>query len=403
MMLKLRPPELKLTAELEWLIQRSFCRDRLGSEFAGGLNPEGAVSLVADLDLGGRLVTRAGVGPIRTEIGEVAADAVFSRYRGAAVNAVALEKWASRVEACASTMSIPVVMMKGIALQRQIDIQPGARTISDIDVLAPDDQARRLHSSLAQLGLRAPNVHEREHHLPALRNENGITVEIHTKLLGIRLNAGRSSATFQELADRGLCVYDDLAGDGDSTWRLDADVLVAHLIVHALIHHQHDPDGYVSLRLLGDLADLNWSEERWSEFRDRAALWLGRDIDADGLEAVGRLVLSLGDGVPIQDILDQDREEALILRHLVASQIDPVYKEKLRAQRLTHRLTDRSASLNLVIRAKRNLFLSGDEVEYRYGLQPTVSATWRRRIAHPFSVGYRVVKGYLGQLRANLK
>jgi len=81
----------------------------------------------------------------------------------------------------AREMGMRVMVLKGAARLLQGDV-PGARSMSDIDVLASPADAGRLHQFLQDRLGYAPLLTSPEHHLPTLMRVGALPVEVHIQL-----------------------------------------------------------------------------------------------------------------------------------------------------------------------------------------------------------------------------
>ena len=93
----------------------------------------------------------------------------------------------------ARTHDIPVVLLKGISVAESIYAKPHDRTMSDVDILVPVEQAERFQGLLTKSGYRqthggrATGIRPAHHHLEPLEHpDSGVAVEIHTGLLSTR-------------------------------------------------------------------------------------------------------------------------------------------------------------------------------------------------------------------------
>jgi hypothetical protein len=87
------------------------------------------------------------------------------------------------LQACESR-DIPLAVLKGSFLAHSIYPDPSLRTMSDIDLLAPPDQAQAVQETLAELGFTVPQqalsrYMSEHHHLPgASLQRDGLTVSV---------------------------------------------------------------------------------------------------------------------------------------------------------------------------------------------------------------------------------
>jgi hypothetical protein len=107
---------------------------------------------------------------------ELAAATATAITRGLHVSAQLTE-----LSEIAASLGIRMLLLKGAARLLERSIIPGERSISDIDVLAPAADARRLHLELCErYGYRALAAAP-EHHLPTLLRTGSLPVEVHVQ------------------------------------------------------------------------------------------------------------------------------------------------------------------------------------------------------------------------------
>ena len=120
--------------------------------------------------------------------------------------ALAIPGQVAELAGAARACGARVLLLKGAA-RLLSDEGPATRSLSDIDILASPDDARRLHSLLQQrLGYQSMSAAP-EHHLPVLSRPGALPIEIHVQL-GPRPTSldQRIWHDAQELPDLGIAV-----------------------------------------------------------------------------------------------------------------------------------------------------------------------------------------------------
>ena len=217
-----------MSAGEEWALLRAFGPS--GKEFSNP--PEGAslFRTASGLDLAARIAARSGEASLEAEAG-AAAPEFFLASRRNADEAVLNGLAAQDVAAAARDLGIPLVYLKFQALACGGHTTGKSRGTSDVDVLVPEEEAGRFRRGLLDRGFRPSGSPGYEHQTSPVVHPFGVSVDIHRKLLGVRV-AGRRSADARDLLDRGLCAFP--AGVPGSPAVPVREVLIAHALVHGI-------------------------------------------------------------------------------------------------------------------------------------------------------------------------
>lgn len=104
---------------------------------------------------------------------------------------------------------IEAVVLKGAALVEAGIVLPGERPMGDLDLLVPDGLALEAHRHATDLGFAATtstatwqHATTRHHHLPPLHDDDGVTVELHHRLLDVSHPQARLDALVRQRAVR---------------------------------------------------------------------------------------------------------------------------------------------------------------------------------------------------------
>ncbi len=358
---RFRPPRVTASPTLSWLLLRAFAPAGIASPQP---SPGEALALARRLGLASRIASRQEAALLRSELGEEEAGA-FSRRRAAtAAGALRLRASAGEVVRVASAEGIPLVFLKGFALEVGGWLDVGSRPAADLDLLAPEQEVERLQEALLAAGFRAGPTGDMEHQLAPLVAPAGGVIEVHRCLLGVRPAGSRRSATLAVLAAAGRLVE----APGWEGCRLpDRSLLLAHAAVHGLVQHGFSPDAYVALRLVADWIDLGAAELEGEEWRGLSALVAAvlSPAELGGLLALSNR-LSKGDLAPLSEP-PSGSPEATLLHHCLAGTLDESYASTLKLEMLAHPLSD-LAPLRARWRAVRNaVFPSAADLEVLYG------------------------------------
>jgi hypothetical protein len=358
---------------------------------AGPVAGPEALAFARRFGLAGRIGGRHDLEVLAAEVGARAAAAFKLENEAARRQARLLGGLTADVAAAAAALGVPIVLLKFAALRESGFVADGLRGAGDVDVLAPADRARALVDALGAIGLVPAGFEGNEHQLPQLRDEAGRTVEVHRNVPGLRLRAGGPAATAFGLAAAGLLRRLDLPGDCSAPL---PHVMAAHVVAHGLVQHGLALGGYPAFRIPADLIALGAHEDGGA--LGRAAQPLVEDeVAPDEMRAAVALAarLARGDNGLLDD---RAAPEAALLRHFLASALDPDYRDSLRLRQLTAKGKGAGSLLRV---ARRALVLTDAQLDAIYGRS---GSRLRRRVlraARPFDLAWRAAKYVAGSLR----
>lgn len=377
---RFHPRALRPSAEVVWALLRAFSpRDRPSPAVA----PERALEVARRLDLLPRIAARTPQAQLRAELSESLARRLQAAHGVAALAVERVTSAAREVAATAAEGGTPLAFLKGAALHLAGVTAVGSRFMGDLDVLVPAEHAEGLQRAMRAAGYRPCTSHATgDHELPKLVSPQGVFLDVHRHLPGVRLGPGSPPATFGGLRDAGLLE----PVDGWKAWVPTCELLAAHALAHTLAQHAFEPRSHPATRLLADLADLGFGSDQ--EPDAGAVLPLVQD-DAPEAGAALRLVRQLASGAALASL---PGPEASLLAHLLGGLLDDDYAEALKLRALfAGPSRDVGALLSAVGRAA---FLGRAEAEALYG--PGRSGT--RRWLRPFELAWKVARA----LRADL-
>jgi Uncharacterised nucleotidyltransferase len=380
-----------MTPEILWMLRRAFGPPGADSP---EVDPDRALGLCRRFELAGRVAARQGRARLAGELGEAGAAGFLREQVTATGEGLRLAALAEEVARTAAARGIPIVFLKGAALELAGVLAPGSRPACDVDVLAPPEEAAGLQAGLTGLGetgLAASGMPGLEHQLPALAGASG-AVEVHRMLPGVRL-AGRRSATLPDLSRADLLVpLPDVPG---RTFRPAPALAVAHALVHGLGQHGWWPRSYALFKMVGDLADLGLGGPEGEALAATAGAWIAADVPPAETAAMRRLVQTLV-SEPAADLAgwgSSPEPAALLLRHLLAGRLDPGYERALRLGLFRAQPSDRPAPLRLARTLFRTVFLTREQVDALYG--PPRGGGWGylgRRLWRPIDLAGRLAR-----------
>ena len=332
------PPRFTLDAEVEWVLRRAL--GPLTWKPKMPVSGERLVDIALRLDLAARIAARQPRELIEREMGTKPAHRLREQYVATVARGALLDHALAQLLERARASEVTCVLLKHAALNRMGVLQVGSRVASDVDVLIPHARAREFQAILKDNGYEDLGLPESSHQLPALRDLNGVLIELHVHVPLVTLTSGQPFARADDLLAAGLAIQ-----SGDALIP-DVPIVAAHAIAHGLMQHAQVPHVYSPLKTFADLADLQRVRPSVIE---QARAYLSGTMTADDLGSVQTLARALAEG---------DLEAAmaggpgLILRHALASQLDRRYAMRLRLGSLTeHRGTS-------VVRSPAQLFRS---------------------------------------------
>lgn len=247
-----------------------------------------------------------------------------------------LDETLGEVAAVARQLGIELTLLKGRALVLAGHAAPGARPSVDLDLLVAGAAVEPLGGALRAAGF-APAPAGYEHHAPALLRPGGAMVELHRHLPGVRLGAGRASATWEALAEAGLLHPLGSEGPLRALAVPAREVLIAHALVHGLAQHGLHA-AFPGWLLIADLLDLGAHRPETPaapSWRD----WVARELSARELDAALALARWVAAGAdPFGSDAPADARE--LARHFVACVQDERYAKSLKARWLAAPVSD---------------------------------------------------------------
>jgi len=327
------PPPLEATPALVWVLARAFAP--VGLELPAAPRREPA-RLAAALGLAARIAARHRQDRLALEVGATEAEALARSRAATAARELLLERALEEVARQAAALATPIALLKGRALARAGYAPLAGRPAADVDLLVPEARLRELQAALERTSFEAPSGAGYEHQAPLLRHEGGGAVELHRTLPGVRV-AGRSSATFEVLAARGL--LEELPGGASPPGELLVPVravATAHALAHTLAQHAFVAS-HPGLLLVADLIDLGAAA---GPPPSEALRWIAKDVSE--AEATAALELARAAAAGDRSFLAGGKSLAgELCAHWVASALDADYGQSLKLRSLAAPVTDR--------------------------------------------------------------
>jgi hypothetical protein len=293
-------------------------------------------------------------------------------------------------------MSVPVIWLKGMALQFLEATRPGSRHIGDIDVLASRQDGTRLFEALVESGYQPSGIRPPEHHLSLLRHPTGSAIEIHHEIDGVRFGSGGCVTADQCLQ---LSRVFEARGFPQGVFLPVEPLLVAHLLAHGLSHHGKAPEAYPPFRLLADLQDLGFGGPNGKSIDPDSFAWVTAEVSGEEVEAAIDVLQRLSAGEPGSAVIGDDSEAATLLRHWIAGSLDPDYLQSLKLDRRLEGPSGRGGPGQMVKTGWQAIWLSDRQVEMLYGRPKTALGYLGWRLWRPFDLVGRTLRSVAASLR----
>lgn len=383
------PPPLAASAELRWLLLRSFGPPE--APFADRLDGARAIKLARDLDLAPRLATRTPAHVLVAEVGSDGARTLTLASLAAEAMGRRVLSLMRRVAEVAADLAEPVVALKFAALALRGRVRPGERSVCDLDVLLTADGAERVERVFVAQGFSVVRSIELDYHRPMLVGAGGLVLELHVALPGVHLPAG--AASLAALEDAGLLeAYPELPG---RCFLPTPELLLAHVLVHGVAQHGFAPLAYPFTRMLADLIDLGLGSPDGEELLGRAAPLISGEINGAEGAALRTLCTALAAGdVSLVEEERSDLPEAVLLRHAVLGPLDKEYQAALKLRGLVPFASRRSAKAWLAA-LRQAVFVTDGQIVMMHGAPTNRAVRLWWRLCRPFQLLWRLV-GYLG-------
>ena len=350
--------------------------------------------LAGAFDLVPRIAGRLGPDVLRRETGEEAGERWLRTYRLTAASNLQFIAFARKLAGIAKGLGFPVAFLKGTALGLSAVVPLGWRPACDIDLLVPPNRLEELRAALVREGFVSSKLPGHEHQMPPLHHPSWPMVELHRHIPGLRLNGGRSSATFDDLERLGLLEQGTQAPEG--SFLPVKKVLVAHCLVHGLVQHGPAPSSYPPFRAIADLIDLGFGDEA----EPLPATFRLDRLDDEAVETARSLVRHLMQGVT-PDLVTGEAPQSRLLRHFIVGATDERYREALKANpRSFLGPSEKSAPLAFLSAVHHALFISRPEVDAIYGRQKSSAGYLYRQVMRPADLLVRAVRYAIQAVRS---
>jgi len=382
---RFRPPHLALDRETRWCLLRAFGPAHQPVE-REPLDPSRVLAVTAPLSAGARIAARIPLAVLQAELGPDAARQLLITQALTQAVTSRLLNVAREVATCLESLGARGALLKGTALVATGTADAASRSITDLDVLVTSETAQELQRILRERGFTPWDVPPTEHHAVPLSRGKSDMIELHSALLGVRLNPGDRWADLPALEAAGRIV--PLVGWPASIVVPDRDVMLAHILVHGLAQHGLSPDKYPLARMLQDLVDLGFQGIGDRDL-ERVGAMIADDVSIRELRATRDLCAALVAGNPSLPRVEAS-DATLLLRHVLAGALDPPYTQALRLRSIAE---FPSSGVRGAIRMFTGaIWLTRGQIDVIYGPQRSWAGYALLRLWRPFDLVRRAIR-----------
>lgn len=316
-------------------------------------------------------------------------------YRGVATQHLILTHALGAVGAALDRASVSWTVLKFGAMAISGVVEPGQRGAGDLDILIAKKDLRRGVAALAAIGFAAKGGREAEHQLDPLASTTlGVCVEPHKVMLGVRLPGSNRSLDQERLIQHRL--VSPAPPDFRSGYVPRVGVLLAHTVIHGLLHHGFRPCEYPLFRMVADVIDLT-EAGRTREALHQAFIFLKGDIDAGVIDELADLCEALRAGELASKIVARDDSRgSRLLKHLLAASLSNDYSNSLEFLHAKHRLSDHSFAVSRGLVLLDRIVLTRSEAEKVTGKKLSPLGYARVLAKRPRYIWTRLRKSFSG-------
>jgi hypothetical protein len=396
---RFNPPLVELGVEIRWVLGRAFGPAEVASCEGEDLDPDRVFDVAERLGLVARIGVKTPKEALETALGPESAVRFLDEYTANAALSLVVDQVSSEVAGLAHELGIPIIFLKGAALQLDSRVPAVARPMCDVDALVPAGEARRLQEILIAAGCKKYEAAESEHQLQHLTHRTGLGIEVHRLIPGVRLRGGES-VTAAELLQNGLCrPLSDLAG----SFVPDDQVVLAHLLVHGIAQHGFAPDLYPFSRMLTDVQDLRIDDTVWGTFLGRGFRWIDKEVSEAEANGSRDLVERLGAGEDPGVLAGGDGAPGVLLRHLVAGVFDEGYRRAMKFQSLTAKPGGTVGFRSLITTVRRAIWPTKAQIDILYGRPRSELGYWGWHLWRPFDLVGRAMRYGVAAVRHRVR
>ena len=390
------PPEVRLDAELRWVLRRAFCGGEVATKPL--VDPRTALRYARNLGVAARIGASIPSAQLEAEAGSLVAGAFIEESREAATEQVKLRGLTAITARAVRAAGSEMVVLKGMALDQLGVCRLGSRLMIDLDVLVSSGRAAEVHSQLLAAGLAEADLFTPESIFGVFIHPGGVTVDVHLRVPGVDTAGTGQSSDLTSVAP--YTTRAQIDGAELTVLVPTEDVLIAHLVVHGVAQHGWMPVSYPLTRTIADLIDVGFHRIDSQTRLEAIHGYIERDVSREELHAMRDLCRALAAGDDsILELEGEQSDAQKMLAHVIAGEFDLRYRDGLMLHWFMSPLTDGPAPLTFVRRAARRLFPKRGELRMIYGPARSLWERLSQRVRRPFDVAAIFLHHYIASVR----
>lgn len=387
----LRPPQIPIDRDLRWVLLAAFASGT--SDPGTPASAERAARLVRELGLVGQVTSRLSRQRLLGVLTAVEVDALTRFAARWTMRGLAAAQVTTSVCEIATREQIELALLKQAALRALGLVTPSKRYASDVDLLVRPGDVTRLTDALLRQGFTRERDKEHAHGVVVVRSTENVGIELHTSIIGVALEPNERDVDLEALLERQLLTPN--SPTSNYVWLPRLPILGVHLIWQGwgiFRYAPHAPEHKTPFRLLADLQHLGVHAD--PDLAAQIRQLLPTKVPTTEYDALVELAATLTSG-SCEPRSDSSR---LVLNHLLATKLDPRYRDSLYLERQREALHSEGLSAWLQRQCQRALFPSEAQLQslVRSGLAR--STTWAR-FQIPMQLATRSWRGVVASLR----
>jgi hypothetical protein len=390
--IQLQPPAITLDADLRWVLLAAFCRTPsldLGVPACAAR----AARLVREFSLVGQVTSRLSRQQLFTLLAPAEVDGLMQLATLWTMRGLAAAQVTHQVGEIAAQERIDIALLKQAALRSFGLVTPAQRHASDVDLLLRPAEVEPLCAALERRGFSLERKKQHAHGVVVLRSESNIGVELHSRIVGIRLEPGGPQVDLNALFERHLLTSD--SSKQKHVWLPHLGIVGVHLVWQGwslFRYAPHAPEHKSPFRVLCDLQHLGAHADAALAAEIRGLL--PASVPRAEYDALVELSATLARG-SCEPSSDGAR---CVLNHVLATKLDSGYRDSLYLARQRDAMRAEGI-FGWTRRQLRRAFLpSREELEHllrsRQAANPTMA-----RVRLPLQLASSSFRGVLASIR----
>jgi len=296
---ELHPPSVSLDKDISWVLLAAFADQY--PQNARPATPERALDLTRTLTLVAPVSSRVPAEKLREALSPDLARQLTQQSFLELTRALAVQRARNVFCRAAMQCGVDVALLKQAALETAMNVAPGRRFATDVDVLVAPSDVPELERILLNLGCHRETKRTHSDGVVVIRTSDGVGIELHSRILGLKIGALRETADLETLRRHSqLRIVDP---DQPQIHVPTAAVVAAQLVVQGwhLFHFVPNAPSHKSpMRVIADMLLLGLHKD--VQLAEDVLRLIEHQVPEDEYRALGELALALSrgdfDGMP---------------------------------------------------------------------------------------------------------